>query len=91
MLLWFLLGWAGHTVAGFLTEVDDTRPPFWPLSDWERSSPVLLLQPLHYGRQFLALEHGGMLAITLLLLVRRTRAKTQREPCGAKPKPSRPA
>ena len=30
ILLWFLLGWLGHTVADFLTLVDDVRPPFWP-------------------------------------------------------------
>ncbi len=34
MLLWFLLGWAGHTIVDFLTHVDDLRPLFWPFSDW---------------------------------------------------------
>ena len=91
ILLWFLIGWAGHTVADFLTHVDDTRPLFWPLSDWEWSSPISYYNPLYYGREFLALEHGGMLAIMLLLLVRRIRARAKREPGGANPRTSRPA
>lgn len=32
ILLWFLLGWFGHTIVDFLTHVDDTRPLLWPLS-----------------------------------------------------------
>ena len=40
VLLWFLLGWAGHTVVDFLTQVDDLRLLFWPLSDWRWASPV---------------------------------------------------
>ena len=71
--------------------MDDTRPLFWPLSDWEWSSPVSYYSPLHYGREFFALEHGGMLAIMLLLLFRRIRARTGRESGAAKLKPSRPA
>ena len=32
ILLWFLLGWAGHAVADFLTHADDLRPLFWSIS-----------------------------------------------------------
>lgn len=71
ILLWFLIGWAGHTVADFLTHVDDTRPLFWPLSGWEWSSPVSYYDPRYHGREFLAVEHGGMLVISLWLLYRR--------------------
>ena len=80
IVFWFLVGWAGHTVADFLTHVDDTRPLFWPLSGWEWSSPVSYYNPRYYGREFLALEHGGMLVISLLLLYRRLRGHEKRGP-----------
>ena len=34
ILLWFLIGWLGHTIADFLTHAENTRPLFWPLSGW---------------------------------------------------------
>jgi membrane-bound metal-dependent hydrolase YbcI (DUF457 family) len=71
ILLWFLLGWLGHTVADFLTHVDDTRALFWPISDWEWSSPVSYYNSLYYGREFFAISHGLMLLIVLWLLVKR--------------------
>ena len=80
ILLWFLIGWTGHTIADFLTHVDDTRPLFWPLSGWEWSSPVSYYDPRFYGREFLALEHGGMLVISLWLLYRRVRGRAKRGP-----------
>ena len=80
VLLWFLIGWAGHTVADFLTHVDDTRPLFWPLSGWEWSSPVSYYNPRHYGREFIAVEHGGMLVLSLWLLYRRLYGHGKRGP-----------
>ena len=71
ILLWFLLGWFGHTIADFLTHVDDTRPLFWPISGWEWSSPVSYYNSLYYGREFFAISHGLMLLIVLWLLLKR--------------------
>jgi membrane-bound metal-dependent hydrolase YbcI (DUF457 family) len=71
ILLWFLLGWLGHTIADFLTHVDDTRSLFWPLSPWEWSSPVSYYNPLYYGQEFFAISHGLMLLIVLWLLLKR--------------------
>ena len=71
ILLWFLVGWLGHTVVDFLTHVDDTRPLFWPLSNWEWSSPVSYYNPLYYGRQFFAASHGLMLLVAAWLLLKR--------------------
>lgn len=71
ILLWFLLGWFGHTVADFLTHVDDTRPFFWPIADWEWSSPVSYYNPLYYGEEFFAISHGLMLLIILWLCAKR--------------------
>lgn len=80
ILLWFLVGWAGHTVADFLTHVDDTRPLFWPLTGWEWSSPVSYYDPRYHGREFVVLEHGGMLLISLWLLYLRLRGPRKRGP-----------
>lgn len=81
--LWFLLGWAGHSVVDFFTHVDDTRPLFWPLSSWEWSSPVSYYDPAHYGVQFTLAEHGALLATMLTLLAlrlrRNRRAKKSRD------------
>ncbi len=71
ILLWFLLGWFGHTIADFLTHVDDTRPLFWPISGWEWSSPVSYYNPLYYGREFFAISHGLMVLIILWLFAKR--------------------
>lgn len=71
ILLWFLLGWFGHTIADFLTHVDDTRPLFWPLTDWQWSSPVSYYNSLYYGREFFAINHGLMLLIIVGLFIRR--------------------
>ena len=79
ILLWFLLGWAGHTVVDFLTHVSgDARPLFWPISDWRWASPVSYYNPLHYGREFMLVEHAGMLAIMVVLFVRRLRGREKR-------------
>ena len=80
VLLWFLVGWAGHTVADFLTHVEDTRPLFWPFSGWEWSSPVSYYDPRYHGREFIAVEHGGMLGISLWLLYRRLRGQRKQDP-----------
>ena len=50
ILLWFLLGWFGHTIADFLTHVYDTRPLFWPISAWEWSSPVSYYNSRYHGQ-----------------------------------------
>ena len=75
VLLWFLLGWLGHTVADFLTHVDDTRPLFWPISDWEWSSPISYYNPLYYGREFFAASHALMLLVISWLLVKKLAAR----------------
>ena len=73
ILLWFLLGWAGHTVVDFLTHVDDLRPLFWPFLDWRWSSPVSYYNSRYYGREFMLVSHASMLAIVTVLSVRRLR------------------
>ena len=80
ILLWFLVGWMGHTIADFLTHVDDTRPLFWPLSGWEWSSSVSYYDPRYHGREFVLVEHGGMLLISLWLLHGRLRGRRKRGP-----------
>jgi hypothetical protein len=80
ILLWFLLGWAGHAVADFLTHGDDARPLFWTISGWKWSSPVSYYNPLHYGREFMVVEHASMLAIIIVLFVRRLRGREKRGP-----------
>lgn len=72
MLLWFLIGWAGHAVTDFLTHVEDSRPLFWPLSGWEWSSPVSYWNPAYYGREFFLIEHGLMLLILAWIAFRWT-------------------
>jgi membrane-bound metal-dependent hydrolase YbcI (DUF457 family) len=71
ILLWFLLGWFGHTIVDFLTHVDDGRPLFWPVSDWLWSSPVSYYNPDYYGREFSAISNGVAVGIMALLLGRR--------------------
>jgi membrane-bound metal-dependent hydrolase YbcI (DUF457 family) len=71
ILLWFLLGWLGHAVVDFLTHVDDTRPLFWPVSDWMWSSPVSYYNPDYYGREFSFASNGVAVGIVAYLLVRR--------------------
>lgn len=78
ILLWFLLGWFGHTIADFLTHVDDTRPLFWPITDWEWASPVSYHNPLYYGREFFAVSHGLMLLLILGLFIRRMRGRNRK-------------
>ncbi len=78
ILLWFLLGWFGHTIADFLTHVDDTRPLFWPISGWEWSSPVSYYNPLYYGREFFAISHGLILLIILWLVIKRIMGRGRR-------------
>jgi hypothetical protein len=75
ILLWFLIGWAGHTIADFLTHVNDTRPLFWPISGWEWSSPVSYYDGDYYGRQFFVIEHGAIIGMMVLLLFKRLRRR----------------
>lgn len=75
ILLWFLIGWLGHTFADFLTHVDDTRPLFWPISGWEWSSPVSYYNSAYYGQEFFIASHGLMLLVVVALLVKRLRRR----------------
>ncbi len=75
ILLWFLLGWLGHAVADFFSHVDGARPLFWPLSDWEWSSPVSYYDPLYYGNEFFAISHALILLTMAALLVLRMRRR----------------
>lgn len=77
ILLWFLLGWLGHTVADFLTHVDDVRPLFWPISDWTWASPVSYYNSAYYGDEFFMVSHGLMFLIIVVLLIRRIRARDE--------------
>lgn len=70
ILLWFLIGWFGHTLADFLTHVDDVRPLFWPLSDWTWSSPVS-----YYDHLFFAANHALMLLVIAGLILRRRQTR----------------
>jgi membrane-bound metal-dependent hydrolase YbcI (DUF457 family) len=66
ILLWFLLGWAGHTLVDFLTHAEDALPLFWPLSNWTWQSPVSYYwDSPHYGREFFIVEHGALLLTVL--------------------------
>lgn len=80
VLLWFLLGWAGHTVVDFLTHVDDLRPLLWPFSEWRWSSPVSYYNPRYHGREFMLVSHATMLAVILGLSLRRRRGRKGRGP-----------
>jgi membrane-bound metal-dependent hydrolase YbcI (DUF457 family) len=71
ILLWFLIGWIGHTFADFLTHVDDTRPLFWPISDWQWSSPISYYNSNYYGRQFFFISHALIVLTMAGLLIRR--------------------
>ncbi len=79
VLLWFLLGWFGHTVVDFLTHVDDVRPLFWPITGWTWASPISYYNSEYYGREFFAVNHALMLLTIVVLLVRRLR-KSPRTP-----------
>ena len=76
ILLWFLLGRAGHTVVDFLTQVDDLRPLFWPFCDWRWSSPVSYYNPAYYGREFMLVSHASMFGIMAVLFKRRRRERS---------------
>ncbi len=71
VLLWFLLGWFGHTISDFLTHVDDTRPLFWPIYAWTWSSPVSYYNSQYHGQEFFLLSHGLMLLIISWLFLKR--------------------
>ena len=75
ILLWFLIGWLGHTFADFLTHVNDTRPLFWPLTDWQWSSPISYYNSNYYGRQFFFVSHALMLSTMAGLLILRLRRR----------------
>jgi len=78
ILLWFLIGWLGHAVVDFLTHADNLRPLFWPLSDWEWSSPVSYYNPLYYGQEFFAISHALILLTMAALLIHRMRRRGKR-------------
>jgi len=78
ILLWFLLGWFGHTIADFLTHVDDIRPLFWPISAWEWSSPVSYYNSRYHGQEFFLLSHGLMLLIISWLFLKRIVGRRRR-------------
>lgn len=80
ILLWFLLGWLGHTIADFLTHADDTRALFWPVSGWEWSSPVSYWNPEYYGREFFLVQHTLIALISVLLLVKRLLRRKEAAP-----------
>lgn len=71
ILLWFLIGWLGHTLADFLTHVNDTRPLLWPISDWQWSSPISYYNSNYYGREFFFVSHALILLTMAGLLIRR--------------------
>ena len=71
VVLWFLLGWLGHTVTDFLTHANDTRPLFWPITNWRWSSPVSYWDDAYYGQEFSAVSHGLILLVMVGLLLRR--------------------
>lgn len=75
ILLWFLIGWLGHTFADFLTHVDDTRPLFWPITDWQWSSPVSYYNSAYFGQEFFIASHGLMFLIIVTLLAKRLRGR----------------
>ena len=78
ILPWFLIGWLGHAVVDFLTHADNLRPLFWPLSDWEWSSPVSYYNPLYYGQEFFAISHALILLTMAALLIHRMRRRGKR-------------
>jgi membrane-bound metal-dependent hydrolase YbcI (DUF457 family) len=84
ILLWFLLGWAGHTVADFFTHVDDTRPLFWPVSGWEWLSPVSYYNSLYYGQEFFLVSHTLMALIMAWLLFKRIKGRKAPETAARK-------
>ena len=75
ILLWFLIGWLGHTFIDFLTHANDTRSLLWPVTDWQWSSPVSYYDPNYYGRQFFIVNHALMLLMTAGLLILRLRQR----------------
>lgn len=84
ILLWFLLGWLGHTVVDFLTHVDDGRPLFWPLSDWMWSSPVSYYDSDYYGREFSLINN--VVAVSILAVLFAKRVFRWRSGKGASPR-----
>ncbi len=79
ILLWFLLGWLGHTAADFLTHADNARPLFFPISDWMWTSPISYYNPLHYGGEFFLISHALILLTMAALLIRRIRRRDGRK------------
>ena len=73
ILLWFLLGWLGHTLADFLTHVNGVRALLWPLSDRTWASPVSYYNSAYYGREFFLANHVLMLLTMSAVLISRFR------------------
>ena len=78
VMLWFLLGWLGHTVFDFLTHANDTRPLFWPITNWRWSSPVSYWDDAYYGQELFAVSHSLILLVMVSLLLRRVVAGRER-------------
>lgn len=67
----FLIGWAGHILADFLTHGNDARPIFWPLSKWKFESPVSYRDEERFGTMSTIVEHAAVLAILILAAAER--------------------
>ncbi|MGH3090162.1 MAG: zinc dependent phospholipase C family protein [Rubrobacteraceae bacterium] len=65
----FLLGWAGHVVADFLTHGKDARPILWPISQRKFESPVSYREKERYGKAFTVAEHATVLGTLIGLLI----------------------
>lgn len=68
----FLLGWAGHVLADFLTHGEDARPIFWPLSEWKFESPISYRGKEQYGRLFTVVEHAAVMAALIFATAKRS-------------------
>ncbi len=65
----FLLGWAGHILADFLTHGEDARPIFWPLSKWKFESPVSYREKERHGKLLTVVEHAAVSAVVIAILL----------------------
>ncbi|MGI8650134.1 MAG: hypothetical protein ACR2KW_07120 [Rubrobacter sp.] len=71
IILWFLVGWLGHTLVDFLTHAEDVRPLFYPLSDWTWASPISYYDPDYHGRAFALASNGFATVLLIGLLLKR--------------------
>lgn len=59
----FLVGWAGHILADFLTHGEDARPILWPASEWRFESPVSYRESGRHGKAFAIFEHAIVISM----------------------------